>query len=131
PCAGSLGSTSATAEEDQFAQAVFQAINHDRASNGLTPLSWCTPLANSARQHDLAMEKASTLAHQLDGEANPGDRETQQGITWTWAGENIGEAPDLTVNGAMELHQAMMDEKPPDDGHRQNIISIRYTIVVV
>jgi uncharacterized protein YkwD len=130
-CTGSSGATGATTEEDQFALVVFQAINHDRASNRLTPLSWCTPLANSARQHDLAMEKASTLAHQLDGEADPGDRETQQGITWTWAGENIGEAPDLSVNGAMELHKAMMDEKPPDDGHRQNILSENYTVVGV
>src|SRR6266849_7712189 len=68
-CTGSSGATGATTEEDQFALAVFQAINHDRASNGLTPLSWCTPLANSARQHNLAMEKAGILSHQLDGEA--------------------------------------------------------------
>lgn len=130
-CTGSSGATGATTEEVQFAKAVFQAINHDRASNGYTPLSWCTPLANSGRQHNLAMEKAGTLAHQLDGEANPGDRETQQGITWSWSGENIGEAPDLNMNGAMELHQLMMAEKPPNDGHRQNILNGNFTLLGV
>jgi uncharacterized protein YkwD len=131
PCVGSTGASGATAEEVQIAKAVFQAINHERAANGIASLGWCPALANSARQHDLAMEKAGTLSHQLDGEAELGDRETQQGVSWTWAGENIGEAPDLTVNGAMELHQAMMAEQPPDDGHRQNILSGNYTVVGV
>jgi uncharacterized protein YkwD len=56
------GATGATAVEEQIAQAVFQAINQSRAANGLTPLTWSTALANSARQHDLAMQAANTVA---------------------------------------------------------------------
>ena len=75
------------------------------------------------------MQAANTLAHQLPGEADLGKRESQQGVNWTFAAENIGETTDQSVNGALGLHQAMMDEKPPDDGHRQNILSKNATIV--
>jgi uncharacterized protein YkwD len=121
----------ATATENQIAQAVFQAINHSRAQGGLPPLTWSTALANSARQHDLAMQAANTLSHQLPAEAALGDRERQQGVNWSWAAENIGETSDLTVNGALGLHQAMMSEQPPDDGHRQNILTTSGTSVGV
>lgn len=75
------------------------------------------------------MQAANTLSHQLPGEAFFGDRERQQGVNWTWAGENIGETSDQSVSGALSLHQAMMNEKPPDDGHRQNILTTSGNIV--
>src|SRR5215469_6689717 len=64
-----VGATAATATENQIAQAVFQAINQSRAANGLSPLKWSTALANSARQHNLTMQAANALSHQLPGEA--------------------------------------------------------------
>ena len=121
----------ATVQEDQIAQAVFQAINQSRAQSGLAPLTWSIALANSARQHDLVMQAANTLSHQLPGEAALGDRERQQGVNWSWAAENIGATSDQTVNGALGLHQAMMAEQPPDDGHRQNILTTSGTVVGV
>ena len=123
--------TGATAMENQIAQAVFQAINQSRAANGLPPLKWSTALANSARLHDLTMQAANTLSHQLPGEAAFGDRERQQGVNWSWAAENIGETSDLTNNGALGLHRAMMSEQPPNDGHRQNILTTRGNIAGV
>ena len=114
-----------------MAQAVFRAINQARADNSRSALTWCNALANSARQHDFAMQKAHTLSHQLPGEAELGARENQQGIIWSWAGENIGETTLLTVNGALSLHQAMMSEQPPDDGHRQNILNTNFNLVGV
>ena len=129
PAQAGTGTTGATATEDQIAHAVFQAINQSRAANGLPSLTWSTALASSARQHDLTMQAANTLSHQLPGEAAFGDRERQQGINWSWAAENIGETSDQTVNGALGLHQAMMSEQPPDDGHRQNILTTSGNIV--
>ena len=123
------GVTGASATEGQIAQAVFQAINQSRAANGLPALTWSTALANSARQHNLAMQAANTLSHQLPGEAGLGDRERQQGVNWSWAAENIGETSDTTVNGALGLHQAMMGEQPPNDGHRQNILTTNGNLV--
>lgn len=131
-CSGSAGATGATSTEVNIAKTVFAAINRDRASNGVNPLAWCPNLANSSRQHDLAMAAVGILAHQLDGEADLGERETQQGVSWSEAGENIGYVGQLlNVDGALELHQAMMAEQPPDDGHRQNILSPDFTVVGV
>ena len=92
---------------------------------------WSTALASSAGKHNLAMQAANTLSHQLPGEAALGDRESQQGVSWTWAAENVGETSDQSVNGALGLHRAMMSEQPPDDGHRQNILTTSGTILGV
>jgi len=43
-------------------------------------------------------------------------------MNWTFAVEIIGKTTDQPVNEALGLHQAMMNEKPADDGHRQNIL---------
>ena len=51
----------ATVQEDQIAQAVFQAINQSRAQSGLAPLTWSIALANSARQHAIWLCKQQTL----------------------------------------------------------------------
>ena len=130
-CVGSSGARGTTSTEASIAKVVFTAINHDRTSNGLAPLSWCPNLANSARQHNLTMAAAGTLAHQLDGEAGLGERENEQGVSWSEAGENIGYDGSLSVNGALELHRLMMAEQPPDDGHRQNILSQDFDVVGV
>lgn len=129
PAQTGTGASGATATEEQIAQAVFQSINQSRAANGLPALKWSAALANSARLHDLTMQAANTLSHQLPAEAAFSDRERQQGVNWTWAAENIGETSDQTVNGALSLHQAMMSERPPDDGHRQNILTSSGNIV--
>jgi uncharacterized protein YkwD len=109
--------------EQQIARAVFQAINDDRAAAGRPPLAWNAGLGRSARQHDLAMAGANTLSHQLPGEAPFGTRESQQGVAWSWAGENCGYTSDRTTAGALGIHRAMMAEQPPNDGHRQNILT--------
>src|SRR5260370_28129953 len=82
------------------------------------------------------MAKANTLSHQVAGEAGLGDREMKQSVSWNWAGENIGEETNVTtVQGAMDgailLQQLMFGEKPPHDGHRQNILSEHFSVVGV
>lgn len=115
--------THPTAQEQQIAQAVFDAINKDRAAAGLPPLHWSAALARSAHQHNLAMMAANQLAHQLSREPGLGEREKQQGVSWVQAAENIGVTNEMNESGALALHQAMMAEKPPNDGHRQNILN--------
>jgi uncharacterized protein YkwD len=69
------------------------------------------------------------LSHQCPGEPPLGDRETAAGVHWTAAGENIGEGgpvadtPAAIAQMAAGLTRSMLDEKPPDDGHRLNILS--------
>jgi uncharacterized protein YkwD len=129
--AHSSGAQKGSASESQIAQAVFAAINKDRAAANLPALQWSSQLAASAHQHNLAMKAANTLSHQLPNEAAFGDRERQQGVQWWFAAENIGETSDQTQVGALGLHKAMMAEKPPEDGHRQNILTKQGTILGV
>ena len=69
------------------------------------------------------------LSHECPGEPSLGARETAAGVTWTAAGENIGEGGPVSSSTAaipqmaVGLTQDMLNEKPPDDGHRQNILS--------
>src|SRR5260370_8948211 len=76
------GATGATAVEEQIAQAVFQAINQSRSRNGLPALTWSTALANSARQHDLAMPATYTLSYQRPGNAALVAPKINHGATW-------------------------------------------------
>lgn len=131
PTQTSTGAASSTAKENQIAQAVFQAINQSRAANKLPALKWSNALASSARQHNMAMQAANTLSHQLPGEPDLGARENQQGVNWTWAAENVGETTDQSTNGALGLHQAMVNERPPDNGHRVNILTTTGTMIGV
>jgi uncharacterized protein YkwD len=73
------------------------------------------------------------LSHQCPGEAPLGDRETAAGVDWTSAGENIGEGGPVAdtdaaiAQMAVGLTQSMLNEQPPDDGHRLNILSSSFT----
>jgi uncharacterized protein YkwD len=75
------------------------------------------------------------LSHQCQQEPSPGDRETAAGVRWTASGENIGEGgpvPDTAAaisQRAVALTNEMLAEKPPDDGHRLNILSSSFTHV--
>ena len=128
PATASSSQAPGTAEEQQLAQRLFKQINSDRATNGLPALAWEPKLEVSAHQHDLVMAGGCGLMHQCPGEADPGTRISKQGVQWQTVGENIGEGgPVMTTNDAwnmtLRLHQGMMAEKPPDDGHRRNLLS--------
>jgi uncharacterized protein YkwD len=87
----------------------------------------------SARRHNLLMAQGCGLSHQCPGEPDLGARETAAGVQWTAAGENIGQGgpvADTTAavtQMAVALTQDMLAEKPPDDGHRLNILSSTFT----
>jgi uncharacterized protein YkwD len=69
------------------------------------------------------------MSHQLPQEPAIGVRISRDGVQWTWCGENIGETSNLSSGGALELHRMMMAEQPPNDWHRQNILSTHFTLV--
>ena len=73
------------------------------------------------------MASGCGLSHQCPGEGAIGDRETAAGVHWTAAGENIGEGGQVSVRSitamAETLTRDMLNEKPPDDGHRLNLLS--------
>ena len=115
------------------AEQVLALINRARAANGLAPLTLTSGLDASAAQHDTTMADGCGLSHQCPGEPALGQRETAQGVQWTSAGENIGDGGPVSDDNsavasmAVGLTQSMLDEQPPDDGHRLNILSTSFT----
>lgn len=111
------------------ADQVLAAINHARAKAGLPPYTMTSALGQSAAAHTGAMAAGCGLSHQCPGEPPLGARETAAGAVWTAAGENIGEggpepaSPAAIAQLAVTLTQDMLNEQPPNDGHRLNILS--------
>ena len=121
------GSTGSTNTENQLAQQLFNQINSDRAAQGLPAYSWNATLARGAYQHNVTMTTTGCgLAHQCPNEPAPCQRITNEGITWMACGENIGYTspyPDAWTAIKQNIEGGMLAEKPPDDGHRQNLLS--------
>jgi len=119
-----------TSQERQLANYVFGLINHDRAAKGLSPYAWSNALAGGAHLHNLRMVVYGQLSHQIPGEPDLATRISNDGIQWSAVGENIGQAsyPD-PQQGLLAIHQGMMAEQPPNDGHRQNILSTSFKLV--
>jgi uncharacterized protein YkwD len=134
PTASSPSATSpAPAQQGTPAGQVLALINQARSAAGLPPLTMTAGLDASASAHNLKMADGCGLTHQCPGEPAIGARETAAGVDWTAAGENIGEGgpePDTTADMAqmaVTLTQDMLNEQPPDDGHRLNILSSTFT----
>ena len=125
-------SNPASSESEAVSQ-VLALINQARAQAGLPAYSLLTGLDNSASAHNARMAEGCGLSHQCPGEPPLGTRETDAGVVWTAAGENIGEggpvagSPSAIAQMAVTLTQDMLNEKPPDDGHRLNILSSTFT----
>lgn len=116
-------------------QQVLALINQARAAAGLPPLTITPGLDTSASAHNLTMAGGCGLSHQCPGEPPIGARETAAGVDWTAAGENIGEggpvadATAAIAQMAVTLTRDMLNETPPGDGHRMNILSTSFTHV--
>jgi len=117
------------------AQQVLTLINQARAQAGLPAYPISAGLDTSAARHNAVMAGGCGLSHQCPGEPALGARETAAGVHWTAAGENIGEGGPVADTSsaiaqmAVGLTQSMLNEKPPDDGHRLNILSSTFTHV--
>jgi uncharacterized protein YkwD len=112
---------------------VLALINQARATAGLPALTVTSGLQASSSAHNLLMAGGCGLSHQCPGEAAIADRETAAGVHWTAAGENIGDGGPVADTSAaiaqmaVGLTQSMLNEQPPNDGHRMNILSTSFT----
>jgi uncharacterized protein YkwD len=133
PVVSSASASAPTAAGSAAATAVLTLINQARASAGLPALTVTAGLETSSANHNLLMASGCGLSHQCAGEPAIGDRETAAGVVWTAAGENIGEGGPVADTSAaiaqmaVGLTQSMLDEQPPNDGHRMNILSSTFT----
>ncbi|MEU9047611.1 MULTISPECIES: sigma-70 family RNA polymerase sigma factor [unclassified Kitasatospora] len=123
----------ALSPEAAAAAQVFTFINQARAAQSLPPLQLSTGLQTSAGAHNRTMAAGCGLEHQCPGEADLGGRYTAAGVNkWGGGGECIGSGGPVanTVAGvtdmAVGLTKGMLAEQPPNDGHRQAILSSSY-----
>ena len=133
PSASAAASAAPGAQGGTAAAQVLALINQARSAAGLPALTITSGLEASSSAHNLRMAGGCGLSHQCQGEPPIGDRETAAGVAWTDAGENIGEGgpvadtPAAIAQMAADLTQSMLSERPPDDGHRLNILSSTFT----
>jgi uncharacterized protein YkwD len=115
------------------ANAVLAHVNELRAANGLPPYTMTSGLVASAHAHNLLMLNGCGLSHQCPGEKGLGDRISAQGVKWNALGENIGYGGGVSnttaaiTASANGMTTGMYNEKPPNDGHRKNLLSSTYT----
>jgi uncharacterized protein YkwD len=114
-----FANTSSGGPSDPYAAALFNDLNHDRAVNGLPPLTWSPKLANQAGAWANSMANSGNLVHQnLGGLVSSADyrgfRTMAENI---FVGTN-GMSPE-------QVEGAWMGS--PD--HRGNILSGNYNIV--
>src|SRR5262249_24955227 len=121
---GTIPASPTTAQAQQLANYVFDLLTKDRKAQGLPPYVQNAALAKGAHLHNLNMAAVNQLEHQTPEEPDLATRVTNDGLHWNAVGENVGVAsyPD-PQQGVLAMHQGMMAEKPPEDGHRQNILS--------
>ena len=135
PAAESAPSKKATSSasgydtRSDWANAVLDELNSERAAHGLSALKLNSKLVDSAHTHNLDMAKADKLSHQLSGEASLGSRVSAAGYHWSMVGENIAYNSSRSESGVLAVQKAMYNEKPPDDGHRQNILNSKFVDV--
>ena len=116
---------------------VLALINAARSAAGLPALTITSGLEDTSSAHNLLMASGCGLSHQCPGEPAIGARETAAGIHWTAAGENIGDGGPVAGTTAaitqmvVTLTQDMLNEQPPNDGHRMNILSTSFTHIGV
>jgi uncharacterized protein YkwD len=123
--------TQRTATELDYGRAVLHVLNAERAAHGLPALRADHRLRLSARWHNLAMARANQLSHQLPGEAVFTRRMDRAGYHWTVAGENIAWNSVMSKRGVVTLEKLMYHERPPNNGHRLNILSRHFRNVGV
>ena len=99
---------------------LFEALNGERAAQGLSALRWDAALFKAARLHALRMADLNMLEHQLPSESNLEERLAEAGAHFSVIAENIAVGAN-----PQSIHQGWMDSP----GHRKNILDPRLTSV--
>lgn len=116
--AGYYGTTN-NQTRDSFEQNLFEITNALRVREGLHALEWDTLAAASARKHSEDMARNNFFAHTNLNGLDPFDRMERDGISYSYAGENLA----LGQFNAIFAHEGLMNSI----GHRKNILNKGFT----
>ncbi|MEH1870573.1 CAP domain-containing protein [Nostoc sp.] len=107
---------------NDVANRMLELVNQQRSEAGLAALRLNSQLTNAAQGHSQDMADHNFMAHNGSDGSSPFDRIKRAGYGYSFAGENVA-AGQSTPEDAMSI---WMNETPPNDGHRQNILSPNY-----
>ncbi len=99
---------------------IFEEINSERVSHGLSALQWDDHAANAARAHAQLLAKNDRLSHQFPGESSLPERLGATGARFTVSAENVAHTGFIE-----DVHPALMGSS----GHRANILNSSYNAV--
>ena len=99
---------------------IFEELNHERASHGLSALQWDDHAAGAARAHAQLLAENGKLSHQFPEEATLPERIGVTGARFTVSAENVASTEFIE-----DVHPALMGS----GGHRANILSTSYSAV--
>jgi len=112
-----------------WAYKMLAQMNGERLRNHVHSLTMNYTLRKAATAHDYQMQKYNTMSHRLPGEADLAPRIVAAGYTpWCYVAENVAWTTDISWGGSLGvsyLQNLMYTEKPPNDGHRLNILNPR------
>jgi len=123
PRASTPASPQPASNSTAIAHALLSALNKARRDAGLPALTWNPRLQRSAAEHNEAMAQHDELSPRVAGEPALGVREADQGVLGSYAAEVVGCTGTLSSAGAQAVQQAMLAEQPPNDSHRQTLLS--------
>lgn len=120
------------APSDDATTYLLSLINRDRKTAGLTPVELDSVASAGARRHAQDMAKNGFTAHWGTDGSVPEQRYTEAGGTdmvqenvaclFDGALRELDPSPRFDPAKLEELQKMFMDEVPPNDGHRRNIL---------
>jgi uncharacterized protein YkwD len=99
---------------------MFDLINKEREAVGLNKLSIDTEIVSVARVHATDMWERKYFGHVSPEGKDAGNRLTEAGIDYDYAGENLALAPTVST-----AHVGLMNS----EGHRENILESNFNKV--
>jgi uncharacterized protein YkwD len=122
---------------EQARHYVLSLVNRDRADNGLPPVELDDTASRAGQRHADDVARSGYTAHWGTDGSVPEERYSDAGGT-DFVQENAGcladgEHRELDATPRFEarmlerVERAFMDEKPPRDGHRKNILKAGHT----
>ena len=84
--------------------ALYDAVNHERKSQGLQTLKWDQGLASAARKHAQEMAKRRAVEHRFPDEPSLPSRATKAGARFISISENVVQAASAKLAHSEFMH---------------------------